>query len=121
MDDVTKLLAIVKDKISIDAQCSDISGSAAYFDELKKELVEVQEEVDKGTRVHLEDELGDVLWDYLNLLANLEHEGKIAVSEVFRRSLAKYTERVGGIKAGKTWTEIKVKQKADLKREEDQL
>jgi NTP pyrophosphatase (non-canonical NTP hydrolase) len=119
MEEVTKLLAIVAEKQKIDQGRNWSNGSATYFEELQKELVEVQAEVEAGTRVHLEDELGDVLWDFLNTLVCLENEGKITASEVFRRSLHKYVERVSGIKEGKTWDEIKIKQKAELKAEED--
>jgi len=118
MKEIAELLNIVKEKQVIDQSGTWSNGSSTYFDALKKELDEVQEEINKGTRAHLEDELGDILWGYLNVLVNLEHEGKITVTEVFRRSLTKYSERVDGIKAGKSWKDIKIKQKAELQAEE---
>jgi NTP pyrophosphatase (non-canonical NTP hydrolase) len=41
---------------------------------LIEEAEEVRKELKEGNRVHLEDELGDVLRVYLNLLEILEHE-----------------------------------------------
>lgn len=82
-----------------------------------KEIEEVREELDSGRQCYLEDELGDVLWDYLNLLYNLEDEGKISLISVFKRASKKYDERIATIANGGSWASIKEKQKARLAKE----
>lgn len=57
------------------------------------------EEIPKSRQCYLEDELGDVLWDYLNILTALEKEQ--------------------GIESGKRWADIKAQQKAALAIEND--
>ena len=58
--------------------------------------------------------MGDVLWDYLNLLLCLENEKGIRVANVFERALAKYNERISGIETGVLWAETKALQKKRL-------
>lgn len=66
-----------------------------YIDEMKGELEEVEEEIIPYNTVYLEDECGDVLWDYLNLLYTLKEEWYISsVERVFTRCLKKYTQRI---------------------------
>lgn len=76
MDYVDKIFGLVIKKHSIDKTRTWSKGSQTYFEELSKELQEVHEELKKGTGPHLEDELGDVLWDFCCLLENLEQEGE---------------------------------------------
>jgi len=116
-DYLKKILGIVERKYVIDQGRDWSNGSSTYFDEIPKELAEVKEELENNRRPHLEDELGDVFWDYLNLLINLENEGKIMLSEVFRRAAEKYEERVGALEKGITWDEVKQKQKKRLAEE----
>ena len=120
-ENIAKLLEIVKEKNIIDQGCSWSNGSSTYFSEIKLELDEVAEEIKSGRQCYLEDELGDVLWDYLNLLICLEHEGKASVSKVFERSLNKYRERVDGISRGESWLDIKQRQKKRLADEQSSL
>lgn len=49
-------------------------GSQTFIDGLEDEIREMKEEIRSGKRVFLEDELGDVFWDYICLLENLEKE-----------------------------------------------
>jgi NTP pyrophosphatase (non-canonical NTP hydrolase) len=44
--------------------------------------------------VLLEDELGDVFWDYICLLESLEQNGKIQKDKVFKRCWRKFSERL---------------------------
>lgn len=113
-----KLLLLVKEKYEIDKKGSWSKGSETFFEEIHKELEEVKEEMGADKQVFLEDELGDVLWDYLHLLYNLDQEGKIELENVFSRSLKKYTERVEGIQNQSSWQEIKKKQKLELEQEQ---
>ena len=117
MNDITKLLEIVRHKNAIDQQNTWYNGSDTYFAEIHKELAEVKAEIESGRQPHLEEELGDVLWDYLNLLTALESEGKITLEKVFERAITKYWERIDGIENGGSWAEIKAIQKARLAKE----
>ncbi|USN56840.1 MAG: hypothetical protein H6766_07740 [Candidatus Peribacteria bacterium] len=44
------------------------TGATMYVDEMQKEIVEMTEELRPDNVVYLEDELGDILRDYLCLL-----------------------------------------------------
>lgn len=91
--------------------------SQHYFDAIKDEVEESRKEDKKDNSVYLEDELWDILWDYMNLLYFLEKEGKISVESVTRRALKKYSERTQWLKDGISWEEIKKKQKIELQNE----
>jgi NTP pyrophosphatase (non-canonical NTP hydrolase) len=114
LDNIAALLSVVKTKHKIDQKREWSAGSSTYFDELKKEIEEVGEELNADRQCYLEDELGDVFWDYLNLLYNLEVEGKISLPKVFERALGKYEERIDTISNGGTWSSVKEKQKLKL-------
>lgn len=49
-------------------------GAAMYVDEMHKEIDEMKAELKPNNVVYLEDELGDIMRDYLCLLRGLEHE-----------------------------------------------
>ena len=117
LHDIQALLTIIKAKHEIDQNHDWSLGSATYFQELKEEIEEVGEELKDDRWCYLEDELGDVLWDYLNLLYNLEVEDKISVGRVFKRATDKYDQRISAITNGISWASIKEKQKMALKRE----
>ena len=123
-ENIAKLFALVESKIELDEKADWSEGSTTYFQELKKEIDEVSDELDSNRQCYLEDELGDVFWDYLNLLQNLEAEGKILAEKVFERASKKYEERLAAISSGSSWASVKVKQKLELamelKRAEDQ-
>lgn len=111
-----------KEKIDSLKSWNNGNGSKTYFDELQKEIQETLIEYKAGNQVHLEDELGDILWDYLNLLTNLQKEGKIeSIEKVFQRANKKYNERITGIQNNINWEETKIKQKAELKQEQEKL
>jgi len=113
-ENLLKIIEIAKLKLEIDKKENWSKGSSTYLEEIKKELIEVEDELKLGKQIYIEDELGDVLWDYLNLLINLESENKIKVENVFERSRKKYFERINGINNGISWNEIKTKQKLEL-------
>jgi len=101
-----------------------------YLQGLQDELHEVKNEIRENNQVYLEDELGDILWDYMNILHVLEDKGLIAdVESVLTRSMQKYKERVDVIlqsdrdisQQKKAWDTVKEKQKQDLKQEHDAL
>jgi NTP pyrophosphatase (non-canonical NTP hydrolase) len=71
-------------------------GSQTYFEKLHEEITEAQAENKDHNQVYLEDELGDVFWDYMMLVHALESEGKISsVEKVFARCYKKFSERIG--------------------------
>ena len=111
------LIEIAKKKQKLDQNGSWSDGSATYLAEIRKELSEVEEEIEQGRRCYLEDELGDVLWDYLNILLALEKEQDISLESVFRRSLRKFDQRVSTISQGGRWQDIKTIQKNELAKE----
>ena len=114
MKEFDNLLEIAKRKAKFD-ECNTWSkGSETYLAEIKNEVDEVIEEIPKSRQCYLEDELGDVLWDYLNILAALEKEMGIDTKAVLARACRKYEERISGIETGKKWSDIKEKQKTDL-------
>ncbi len=90
-------------------------GSETYIEGLEDELQEMKDELLSWNRVLLEDELGDVFWDYICLLENLELEGKISKAKVFDRCWTKFSERLNsdGSNNGK-WSEVKKMQKERL-------
>ena len=81
-DGIAKLFEVVRKKGQIDQESNWSKGHATYLAEIKKELVEVEEEIGLGRICYLEDELGDVLWDYLNLLLCLELFSALASSVI---------------------------------------
>lgn len=115
---IAELIDIVKLKYQLDKNRNWSNDSSNYLEEIKKELDEVKAEVIADRPCYLEDELGDVLWDYLNLLNSLEAEGKIQLGSVFNRAKNKYQERVNAIKSGENWSDIKRSQKQRLAKEQ---
>jgi len=69
-------------------------GSKTYWEYLEKEIQEAKNEINTN-KVYLEDELWDVLWDYLCLLNSLKKEWKIdSIEKVLQRALTKYSWRI---------------------------
>ena len=93
--------------------------SKTYWENVKWEIQEAENEINSH-QVYLEDELGDVLWDYLCLLNSLKNEWKItSVEKIFDRALTKFSGRINektGDYNGK-WEDIKEKQKKDIEDE----
>lgn len=85
------------------------------------EIEEVKVEFDNDKRVFLEDELGDIFWDYICLLESLELTTKISKQKVFERCYMKFSERLNifdGSDNG-NWQEVKKKQKLRLHEEQN--
>ncbi|ESP92578.1 putative pyrophosphatase [Pseudoalteromonas luteoviolacea 2ta16] len=118
MQDFEKVLEVAKRKSVFDQTNSWYSGSSTYLSSLKDEITEVTEEIPKNRTCYLEDELGDVLWNYLNILLSLEKESGIDVNSVLKRAYVKYEQRVSAIEAGGSWAEVKEAQKQILAREQ---
>ncbi|RXF03946.1 MazG nucleotide pyrophosphohydrolase domain-containing protein [Pseudoalteromonas sp. PS5] len=118
MKEFEQLLTIAKRKSEFDQTNSWSNGAATYLNEIKKEVDEVIEEIPRNRSCYLEDELGDVLWDYLNILCALESEAGVDIRSVLARACKKYEERISGIESGKLWKDIKEKQKSELANEQ---
>jgi NTP pyrophosphatase (non-canonical NTP hydrolase) len=107
MKEFDKLLNIAKRKTIFDKTNNWSKGPETYLFEIKNEVDEVLEEMPKSRQCYLEDELGDVLWDYLNVLTALEQELGVDTKAVLSRACRKYEQRVSGIESGETWGNIK--------------
>lgn len=95
-----------------------------YLSGLKDEVEEVHVEIKEHNRVHLEDELSDIAWDYACVLAQLEYAGYIESAEaVIAHGFSKYSERAPAFleASEEMWDAIKVKQKAELKHRHETL
>jgi NTP pyrophosphatase (non-canonical NTP hydrolase) len=91
-----------------------------YIQGMLNEVTEVQQELISDNHIYLEDELGDMLWDYMNLLYTCQQDGKIGSrQDVFQRSMAKYNERVSDKIAGVERNDTKARQKARRKMEHE--
>lgn len=121
MENIQKLIQIVKRKAALDQGNTWTNGSSTYLEEIKKEVDEVIEEIPKQRDCYLEDELADVLWDYLNALHALEQERGIKTEAVLARACIKYEERISGLESGKSWLEIKQVQKNKFAKEINRL
>ena len=118
MKEFDDLLAIAKRKLDFDQKNLFSNGSTTYLAEMKKEIDEVLEEISQSRNCYLEEELGDVLWDYLNVLVAMEKETGINPQAVLARACKKYDERVSGIELGEFWESIKERQKLRLAAEQ---
>lgn len=93
--------------------------SITYLKELIKEIEEAKQELNTNN-VYLEDELGDILWDYLCLLNSLKFENKItSIEKVLERAYKKFSQRIdeNTWKDRWSWEKIKKKQKEILDKE----
>ena len=118
MKSFNTIVSIARRKNKFDQTNPWSNGSSTYITEICKEVKEVAEEIAQERNIYLEDELGDVLWDYLNLVLSLEKEKGIKLEYVLERAARKYEERISGIERGISWKETKEKQKAALKKEQ---
>lgn len=63
------------------------------LNEMEKEIKEVRAELKTGSKKQLEEELGDIAWDYFNLLVLAEKKKKIRMKNVFARLMKKVKHR----------------------------
>lgn len=117
MKEFKTLLEIAKRKNNYDKTNPWSNGAVTYIEEMKKEIVEVMDEMREDRLCYLEEELGDILWDYLNMLLALVDERHIDIQTVFQRAILKYEERISGLENNIPWDEIKKVQKRRLKKE----
>ncbi|WP_105901483.1 MazG nucleotide pyrophosphohydrolase domain-containing protein [Vibrio gangliei] len=120
MKEFDVLLRVAERKAKFDQTNLWSNGSETYLAEMKKEIDEVSEEIPKNRQCYLEEELGDVLWDYLNVLTAIKKEQGICPKAVLTRAIKKYEERVSGIEVGESWASIKERQKIALAQEQNE-
>ena len=85
-----------------------------YIEEMQSEIEEVKAEIKDNNSVYLEDELWDILWDYLNIVYLLEKQGYIDVENIIERCEKKFWERIIWAEKNIPWNEIKKLQKKQL-------
>ena len=118
-DLLKQLQAIAAIKSQRDLQGTWFQGSSTYLDALVEEVTEVKEEIALGRQAFLEDELGDLLWNFVCLIEHLEVDKKIDKDRVFQRSVKKYSERVAERAPNETWDDVKARQKLELQKESE--
>ena len=117
MNELKELIDLVRRKAEFDKTNDWFEGSQSYLSSLKGEIDEVMEELANERIPHLEVELGDVLWVYLNAVLALEKEIDIRLESILHRANKKFEERLSGIESGQSWKDIKAKQKEALDKE----
>lgn len=120
MQPFIRLLELARAKQVFDQNNSWANGSANYLDGITDELSEAREAYAQSRNCYLEDELGDILWNYLNAVLAIEAEKGIVLESVLERSVKKYSERLHAITHGGSWAQIKQQQKAALAQEYQQ-
>lgn len=85
-----------------------------YIEELQSEIEEMKAEMKENNSVYLEDELWDILWDYLNIVYLLEKKGYIDAQGVIERCEKKFGERIIWSEKDIPWNEVKQQQKQEL-------
>ena len=108
------LIDLAKRKQNLENQGDDWQAET-YLQGIQSEIEEVEEELHGEQVVYLEDELGDVLWDYISLLVKLDSDNRITLEQVLTQVEEKYQERVSGLENQIPWDEIKNDQKTRLK------
>lgn len=118
MTEFDNLLTIVRRKAVFDKSYSWFEGSQTYLAGLREEIDEVVEEIPNKRVCFLEDELADVLWDYLNFVVALEEEEGVNIEDIVHRACHKYHERLSAMDKGESWNDVKVRQKTALEKEQ---
>ncbi|RXJ71512.1 nucleotide pyrophosphohydrolase [Veronia nyctiphanis] len=112
-----QLLTVVQRKCNYDDNNTWFEGPQTYLDAVKNEIDEVSEELSKSRHCYIEDELGDVLWGFLNTVAALEKTHDVNLDSVISRAFNKYNQRISAIENNEPWDEVKKSQKRALEEE----
>ena len=126
MKDIEKILNLAEKRIQyfIDNKIARYTGHRVFLEAIKWELEEAEQEIKENNSVYLEDELGDVVWTVIWLLASLEKEWLINKQKVFERAYNKFSERIDYVQSREednSWEEIKKVQKIKRQKEHDDL
>jgi len=109
-----KIVTLTQRKKVLDFNHGRFGGVDYYLDEIGKELKEVEEELSSSDDKALEEELGDVLWDYLNLIQCLKQQRNVSLEGILQRCEEKYEGRISGLEQGLTWQEVKEREKSNV-------
>ncbi len=94
-----------------------------YVDELRKEVEEMKAELEMGETAKFTQELGDVVWDTLGLLALAERQGILNINELFQNVHEKFKRRKPFVIEGRKvtlaeeeqiWREVKQQEQKQL-------
>ncbi len=114
---INELEKIAQVKSQRDLEGTWFKGCDTYLEAMIEEVGEVRAEIAAGQQCFLEDELGDLLWNFVCVLQHLELEQKIDKHKVYQRAVKKYKERVSYRKPGESWDSVKIRQKLELEQE----
>jgi ASC-1-like (ASCH) protein/NTP pyrophosphatase (non-canonical NTP hydrolase) len=99
-----KRLAFEKQNVNRNNDTTNWSETPqTYLECIREETLEVENSLEE--QEPLEEELGDVLWDYTNLVLLLDEN--ISFNEISMRAVEKYRSRLEGLNEGKSWSETK--------------
>lgn len=126
MKNISRIFALQKQNAKFNGwfeECSEFY----YLHHLQEELDEVKHELLERNLSDLEEEMGDVIWTLVNLVAKLEHDGLINSERMIDRSCAKFSERLPYVvewrymadkaERSRIWAEVKALQKMRKKTE----
>ena len=120
---IKNILALVQEKWEFEhTYNTKRSTYKPYLEWIVEEIQEATTEIKPNNTVYLEDELSDILRDYLNILETLTREKYIHSPEaVFSRCHNKYKERYADKVANITWETTKKRHKKILEEEHNTL
>jgi len=120
------LLKLAKHKKQIDLKRGEAKFMNPHWllDNIRDEVEEVREEIKSDNIAYLEDELSDILWDWMILVEKLKDNNYIGSHEdIMKRALKKYEERIlplnGDSGDDEIWRKIKARQKIALEKEKN--
>ena len=114
---LNELEKIAEVKSQRDLEGTWFNDCGTYLQAMIEEVAEVQTEIIANKQCFLEDELGDLLWNFVCILQHLELEHKIDKRKVYERAVKKYKERVTERNPEDSWDSVKKQQKLDLELE----
>ncbi|MCC8255818.1 MazG nucleotide pyrophosphohydrolase domain-containing protein [Vibrio campbellii] len=112
-----ELESIAEAKSKRDLEGTWFKGSDTYLQAMIDEVQEVRAEIITNRQCFIEDELGDLLWNFVCVLQHLELENKIDKRKVYQRVVQKYRDRVTERLPNETWEDVKKRQKSALLQE----
>jgi len=120
------LLKLAKHKKQIDLKRGEAKFMNPHWllDNIRDEVEEVREEIKSDNIAYLEDELSDILWDWMILVEKLKDNNYIGSHEdIMKRALKKYEERIlplnGDSGDDEIWRKVKARQKIALEKEKN--
>ena len=124
MQEINELINLAKQKHQIDLKRDAVKHIDPNWllNQLTSEIEEVKEEIKPSNLPYLEDELADILWNWMMLVELLQGKEYVGSHEaIIKRAIKKYEERVSplnGDDADKTiWDKVKARQKLELAEE----